>query len=167
MDSWRAFGMKIVFTSLSLLFSLSAFALTLPEPQLTPGRICNAQDPDFEKYDYEEGIARCKRNVSVGDKQRVATNYGGIPRKDWPNYEFDHLIPLCAGGTNNETNIWPQPIDEAKDKDLLENQVCLKMRNGELLQHEAIQQMKNWFEEFLRKRKTSLIYNAKMAKTPR
>jgi phage pi2 protein 07 len=33
---------------------------------------------------------------------------------------MDHLIPLGIGGADDESNLWPQPYDEAILKDKLE-----------------------------------------------
>ena len=68
------------------------------------------------------------------------------PESQWKNYEFDHLIPLCAGGSNDSRNIWPQPLDEAHEKDKVEDEVCQKMRAGEMKQAEAVHEIFAWFE---------------------
>ena len=66
--------------------------------------------------------------------------HAGVPEEDWSLYEFDHWYPLSIGGCNDERNLWPQvasssqcssvlsiralqPIDEAHQKDALENQL--------------------------------------------
>ncbi len=132
-----------------MLFSGSAHsqstAMTAPDPQLTPGVLCTPQDPNFAGLFYSEKIARCNRNVGTAEKQQVADNYGQIPKSEWPNYEFDHLIPLCAGGSDDIKNIWPQPIAEAHGKDKIEDEVCLGLQAGTMTQSEAIQKVHDWF----------------------
>ena len=131
-----------------LLFSLQTrAAITQPDPDLTPGKTCTAKDPYFQGYDYPTNVARCTRHVTKAEKIKVAEAYGGIDQSDWPSYEFDHLIPLCAGGSNDIKNLWPQPIDEAKDKDKIEDEVCAGLRSGDLTQKEAIQKVWDWFNE--------------------
>lgn len=131
-----------------LLLSGAGWAGTysLPDPQLTPGTLCSENDPNFDKLDYPEQIARCKRNVSEDEKAQIAHDYGDIPKSNWHNYEFDHLIPLCAGGSDDIRNVWPQPIGEAHDKDKLEDEVCSGMRDGTLSQAEAIAKVHAWFD---------------------
>ncbi|MGZ3774767.1 MAG: HNH endonuclease signature motif containing protein [Pseudobdellovibrionaceae bacterium] len=124
-----------------------AFAFTTPEYDKTPGVLCSTSNPDFKGFDYPEQIARCNRAVDLQKKQVIAADYGNIPRSEWSNYEFDHLIPLCAGGSNDIGNLWPQPIDQAKEKDVLENDICIAMKNGTLKQEEAVQKVYDWFKE--------------------
>ena len=33
----------------------------------------------------------------------------GLPPGTHPDYEIDHLIPLCLGGSDDPSNLWPQP----------------------------------------------------------
>ncbi len=133
---------------LSLFFLISfAEAFQQPNPKLTPGVACAEQDPDFKGFDYPSHVARCNRNISTLEKQRVAANYGNIPASEWKNYEFDHLLPLCAGGSNSDQNLWPQPIDEAHLKDALEVQICTAMKAGTMTQDEAFKKVRDWFAE--------------------
>lgn len=137
------------------IITLVAAALTVahaadlhaPDPNRTPGVLCTKTDPDFERYDYPEKIARCARNVSRSDKQTVAENYGGIPESRWERYEFDHLIPLCAGGSDDLRNLWPQPIGQARRKDQVEVEVCVAMKAGRMTQKQAVQRILGWFKQ--------------------
>jgi len=144
-------GQKDLFLVLVMLvfqaFAFAAGASTSPNPDLTPGLLCSPQDPNFQGYDYPEQIARCTRNVGYQEKAQIAASYGNIPESTWSNYEFDHLLPLCAGGSDDIRNLWPQPIDEAKQKDVLENRICSEMRAGTLTQAAAVQQVYDWFRE--------------------
>jgi hypothetical protein len=115
-----------------------------PDPALTPGAICTQQDPHFQGYDYPDHVARCRRALSESGKQKVAASYGNVPRHKWKDYEFDHLIPLCAGGSNDLRNIWMQPIDEALDKDELERRICTGLRSGTMNQREALGEVDVW-----------------------
>jgi hypothetical protein len=118
-----------------------------PLPEVTPGLICTVEDPDFDGLVYSEKIPHCKRNVSESDKRRVAASYGNVPRPEWKNYEFDHLIPLCAGGSNDLRNIWMQPIEEALSKDKLEVQICNGLRSGTMTHETALQKVDAWITE--------------------
>jgi hypothetical protein len=131
----------------ALLFVINVHAVsTPPNATLTPGALCTARDPNFDKYDYPEQVARCKRNVNTAEKQKVADEYGHLPKSQWSNYEFDHLVPLCAGGSNDITNLWPQPLDQAKVKDQIEDEVCKGMRNGTMSQAQAVARIHGWFK---------------------
>ena len=121
--------------------------MTKPNPQLTPGVLCTANDPDFKGYDYPSKIPRCNRKISNLEKTEVAKNYGNIPASQWLNYEFDHFMPLCAGGANSIQNLWPQPIAEAKQKDVIEVQVCTALKAGTLTQDQALQKIQDWFHQ--------------------
>lgn len=141
--------MKSIIVLVFLLFSVFSYAWTQPDAELTPGVLCTEEDPDFSELDYDEEIPRCERNVSTAEKQKVAKSYGNIPKDQWADYEFDHFIPLCVGGSNNIKNIWPQPIDEAKEKDVIEDQVCRGLQKGTMTQAEAVKKIHNWFNQSL------------------
>ena len=140
--------------SVSLTFIFSSFAVgaigtvqvnsfVQPNPQLTPGKLCTPDDPNFSTYRYPAHIAYCTRNVTDLEKQKVANAYG-VPRADWSKYEFDHLIPLNAGGSDDAENIWPQPIAEAHEKDKVELDIFNKLSAGKMDQAQAIQEIKDW-----------------------
>jgi hypothetical protein len=62
----------------------------------------------------------------------------GLPAGTHPDYEIDHLIPLCLGGSDDPSNLWPQPrrnIEEtwnAEAKDRLEHLMCEMVCNGQI-----------------------------------
>lgn len=129
-------GLMLGLIVLQLTFPAFAFPQTtsieagavLPNPQLTPGavnpiltqtKICASgfRTPPF-------------RHVTPQMKARVYKLYH---RKKKPGVccEVDHLIPLELGGSNDITNLWPQPYKPepgAHQKDTLESwahqQVC-------------------------------------------
>lgn len=97
-----------------------------PNPNRTPG----ALTADPVAVVCHPGYARSHRETSEALKRRVLLSYG-IRREDRGAYEVDHLQPLCMGGADVETNLWPQsreaPDGEgwtAGDKDKLERCVC-------------------------------------------
>jgi hypothetical protein len=132
---------------LALAISVSCAFATKPDLNLTPGEICTPDNPDFAGYRYTSQIAYCKRNVTQEMKQKIADAYGGIPKSEWSNYEFDHLIPLSSGGDSSLANLWPQPIDEAKEKDKIEKQTYDGLNNGSLTQEQAIQIIRDWIDQ--------------------
>ncbi len=115
----------------------------LPNPEWTPGLFCTASDPDFVGYRYEVHIPYCRRHVTESEKDDVARLYG-IPKADYSKYEFDHFIPLSAGGSDSPKNIWPQPLAEAKEKDKVEEAVYEGLRKGTMTQAEAEEKLHAW-----------------------
>jgi len=62
----------------------------------------------------------------------------GLPPGTHPDYEIDHLIPLCLGGSDDPSNLWPQPrrsIEQtwnAEAKDRLERLLCDMVCDGQI-----------------------------------
>lgn len=115
----------------------------LPDPALTPGALCAQQDPDFDGFRYPAHVAHCARNITSAMKDAVAKMYG-IPKSDYSKYEFDHFIPLAIGGKNDVKNLWPQPLDEAHDKDRVEDEAYYGMKSGKLTQEQAVALIRGW-----------------------
>lgn len=59
------------------------------------------------------------------------------------NYELDHYIPLCLGGSDDEDNLQFQPWQEALRKDAYEAEICRHVCSGDLTQSEAIHELKS------------------------
>lgn len=126
-------------------------ARVAPDAGYTPGHLCTAGDPNFKEYRYAEHIPYCNRVVTHAMKVEIAAHYG-VPESEWPNYEFDHLIPLAVGGDSSIDNLWPQPHgdpDGSDGKDRLENQLYLQMKAGTITQAEAVRQIYSWFNSAL------------------
>jgi hypothetical protein len=132
---------KVLFSSV-LFFSSLGFAVQ-PDYRITPGAICTADDPDFDGNVYPEQVPHCNRNFNNSKKMAVARAYN-VPPPQWKYYEFDHLIPLCAGGSNSVRNVWPEILPHAHMKDVLEDHVCSGMRAGLMSQKQAISMIFNW-----------------------
>jgi len=139
--------MKKIALLLLLSLSVTSVFATKPDPKLTPGELCTAANADFQEYRYPAHVAYCKRNVSHAKKVQIAAAYGGIPESEWHNYEFDHLIPLNAGGDSSVANLWPQPLVEAKDKDKVEQATYNGLNNGTLTQAQAVQMIWDWVDQ--------------------
>ncbi|KAJ3322039.1 chitin deacetylase [Boothiomyces sp. JEL0866] len=119
-------------------------------PKLTPGCLCTKSDINFQETRYKENIPYCKRNVATAEKQRVAKNYN-VPQSSWSNYEFDHFIPLAIGGSDDDYNLWPEPLtaDNSLAKDKVEEQAYQGMNSGTLTQKEAVQMILDWVNKNL------------------
>ncbi|MBF0298098.1 MAG: hypothetical protein HQK51_05220 [Oligoflexia bacterium] len=144
MRKWNISSLFFLSFILLLLNNDYLLAYTKPDRTLTPGSLCESSSADFIGHFYKAEIAKCKRNVSSQKKSEVAEKYD-IPRSEWNNYEFDHYIPLNAGGSNDISNIWPQPLDEAKEKNVVELKVYNGLQGGTMNQEEAVNEIENWF----------------------
>ena len=80
-----------------------------PDTTMTPGSVCTTGTTRR----YPEGITYCNRDVDRDLKRDLFRQYDvtlgyetqGMSRGD---FKIDHYIPLCAGGSNQATNLWPQ-----------------------------------------------------------
>jgi hypothetical protein len=48
----------------------------------------------------------------------------GLPRGPCPGYVIDHIVPLCAGGSDTAANMQWQAVEAAKIKDRDERRQC-------------------------------------------
>ena len=110
-----------------------------PDPILTPGKLC--QRPDV--FRYPERIAYCERDVTYESKMALIQKYDEelgfhIRMMNRGDFKIDHYIPLCAGGSNDLSNLWPQHRNIYKITDPIEPLVCEKMSQGKLSQRNAV-----------------------------
>lgn len=100
---------------------------SLPDQRCTPG----STFPDATKEQIcVSGYARAVRDVSASRKAQVYAEYG-IARHGPGEYEVDHLISLSLAGSNELTNLWPEPAtpkpgfhEKDKVEAYLHAQVC-------------------------------------------
>lgn len=137
--------MKIILASLLLISSSFAFEAsypTAPDLRLTPGSLC--QSGTVTRY--PEGIKYCKRDVSQSDKREVFETYrrdlGYRLPGDRADYKIDHFIPLCAGGSNQKNNLWPQHRSVYEVTDPMEGLGCEKLALGKISQKALIKRLK-------------------------
>lgn len=110
-----------------------------PELSETPGKLCDQPS----KVRYPEKIAYCDRDVSYETKEIIIHEYDqkfnySIAKMPRGEFKIDHLIPLCAGGSNDTTNLWPQHKSVYAITDPLEPVICSKMAQGRLKQNDAV-----------------------------
>jgi hypothetical protein len=112
-----------------------------PDANMTSGKYDTLSVGDLTKRWTEHcpsGKATCTysqahRNVPASVHTKVYDEYN-VPqaKRNIANGEVDHLYPLCAGGSNDISNLWYQPITNEwngqnfgfKEKDRLETYIC-------------------------------------------
>ncbi len=113
-----------------------------PDLQMTPGKLC----ANPTSYRYPERIPYCERNVDSATKAWVFTNYrkkGFSLSEPRDHYKIDHFIPLCAGGSNELTNLWPQHVDVYTVTDEMEGLGCQKLSQGKIKQAALVKLIKD------------------------
>jgi hypothetical protein len=133
--------LKLGAVSLLTFFSNAVFATGFPmgpDERLTTGALCEQGN----SLRYEERIEYCNRNVSSSKKWEIIDRYEelGYEIRSYgrDNFKIDHLIPLCAGGSNEESNLWPQHRTVYEQTDRIEEMSCRLMAQGTLTQDKAV-----------------------------
>jgi hypothetical protein len=97
------------------------------------------------------GFTTKVRDVPVSLKKKVFESYG-IPWEEHSGYEVDHFISLVLGGSNDQSNLWPQSYKgtwNARVKDRLEVKLHKMVCSGQIslkAAQEAIQT--DWIAAF-------------------
>ena len=134
---------------LGLASALSAFAQQgrLPDPRLTPGSIMAGVSPQMA---CTVGYSRSVRYVPVAKKREVYREYR-IPYVKGED-EVDHLIPLVLLGSNDISNLWPEPYGAvwgAREKDALESRLHHLVCRGQISLPDAQRIIaSNWIEAY-------------------
>lgn len=130
---------------LCLLLSFSAIAADYPfapDARLTNGALCTTPS----EYRYPEQIPYCERDVATATKNDIFVAYRRLgyilPSGSRKDYKIDHYIPLCMGGSNQTTNLWPQHITLYTKTDPLEKAICDKMKAGRMEQSAGVRMIK-------------------------
>lgn len=141
----------LVLSTLSFQQSFAASFPTTPAKQMTPGKLCDQP----ETYRYPEKIAYCGRDVHPELKRQIIEDYDRtfgyrIENMNRRDFKIDHYIPLCMGGSNDVTNLWPQHVSVYTQTDVLEEALCEQMARGKILQKDAVKliiEAKNHLDE--------------------
>jgi len=136
--------MKILVILSLMTIAASAFAYgpnypTTPNTALTPGKLCDRPSG----FRYPENIAYCERDVTYETKEFLIKNYDRklgyhIQTMNRMDFKIDHFIPLCAGGSNDPVNLWPQHKSVYQQTDPVEPLLCQRMLEGKLSQTDAV-----------------------------
>jgi hypothetical protein len=106
----------------------------LPDPVLTPGAVRTADKAGV----CMDRHTRQYRHWSRGQADRILQEYGLPPGPYGQSYEIDHLIPLDLGGSDEDSNLWPEPrrsiepVWNAERKDRLEWRMADMVCGGQL-----------------------------------
>ncbi len=120
----------------------------LPDAACTPGAIFpTATVGEICKPGYTTQV----RDVPIEVKDQVYAEYG-IASHEPGQYEVDHLIALELGGSNDISNLWPEPADPRPgfhEKDQLENYLHDQVCSGTLpLQQAQLEIATNWLAAY-------------------
>jgi hypothetical protein len=90
----------------------------LPDPACTPGSVAATADPGDDPAKAADQAEVCNagfeshhRPATVRRFRDAAMKAYRVPAGDLGRVEYDHLIPLSLGGSNDVTNLWPQVSD--------------------------------------------------------
>jgi hypothetical protein len=130
---FRQLSLTTVVTFIALFATAPVCAFeNLPDKNLTGGSVRTGE------RDAACGHAKESRGrMNAVRRDQILSRYG-LPPGTHPDYEIDHLIPLCLGGSDDPSNLWPQPrrsIEEtwnAEAKDRLERRMCSMVCGGEI-----------------------------------
>ncbi len=122
----------------------------LPDSACTPGAIF----PQVTKDEVcTKGYTQTVRSVPLGVKDAVYKEYGIYSHKTG-EYEVDHFISLELGGSNDISNLWPEPANPAPgfhQKDLVENYLNEQVCKGIISLSEAQKEIStNWLDVYNR-----------------
>ena len=123
-------------------------AFLYPLENYTPGKADTLLLSDLNRTYNGQTYSQSHRNVPQSEKQQVCDEYKTCDMLGKAK-EIDHFYPLCAGGSNNITNLWPQPENNQwngvnygyHEKDKLESYICMEIKAGRLDPKEAYQRM--------------------------
>lgn len=131
---------------LSLLLAGALSLPLLPDESLTPGAILTTDT----KTVCTPGYAGSVRHVTQSTKNKIFAEYGIKPSGD---FEIDHLISLQLGGSNDESNLWPQSYTtmpyNAHVKDVLESYLHHLVCKGKMTLQDAQEAIRgNWINTY-------------------
>lgn len=135
----------------------------IPDPRCTPGAINPTVTPDV--LDAPGFRTRCIRNRVTTEREKAVTYRWYDIRHPRHNRgrrqicELDHLVPLELGGADTLDNIWPEcgPAHgpfwkrDFKRKDLVENYLAKKVKEGKMPLWQAQQDIARDWTTYLAK----------------
>lgn len=121
----------------------------LPDSGVTPGKVDVTLTK--ERLCSPKFHTKSVRNVPFSTKKMVCASYG---QNKCPGrkFEIDHLIAIEIGGSNDISNLWPQPVDTKNvigyhTKDIVENKARRSVCQGHISLADAQKGMaSDWFK---------------------
>ncbi len=121
-----------------------------PDPALTPGAVLTTDAATV----CAPGYATSVRNVPVAEKREVYAEYHLAYPQPAGSYEADHFISLELGGSNDITNLWPEPAlprPGFHEKDVVENYLHDQVCSGKLSLPDAQKEIStDWYAVYVR-----------------
>lgn len=121
--------------------------MRLPDRRYTPGKVADVSKTQACSTHWGKDV----RHVTPKMKATVCAWYGAknCPGAKW---EVDHLIPRELGGADDVSNLWPQPIQQARLKDRLENALHNEVCAGKISLKAAQREMaQDWYAAYLKR----------------
>ena len=116
----------------------------LPDKDCTPGAII---DGATKEQICVSGYSQSVRNVPEKEKNEVYASYN-VTSHPTGAYEVDHLVSLELGGSNDISNLWPEPVSPTPgfhEKDKVENYLHKLVCDGNISLGDAqIEIANNW-----------------------
>jgi hypothetical protein len=114
-----------------------------PDPKLTPGAVWTVRAADICGKVLPPTP---KREQLIILKHEVFSRYH-LPWSRQNRYAFkiDQLVPPSLGGDYVLTNLWPEPWDEAKKKEKIEDKMALDFCKHDGTD-EGLSSLQKWFE---------------------
>lgn len=120
----------------------------LPDKDCTPGAVINEAT---KEQICVSGYSQSVRNVSEKTKNEVFASYN-ITSHPTGTYEVDHLVSLELGGSNDISNLWPEPANPKpgfREKDKVENYLHKQVCDGNISLGDAQKEIaNNWLSVF-------------------
>ncbi len=169
---------RVLLTLAFCILAIPSFARDLPDSEKTPGvplikvpdavaaecissktgRSVEAGDTVTLQMVCTPAYTQCVRKVPIETKKAVYHSYGlagnhnGYCESD-QGCEVDHLISLELGGSNDQSNLWPEPYQDeqwnAHVKDQLENFLHHEVCAGRISLKQAQKEISaNWIASF-------------------
>jgi hypothetical protein len=131
-----------------------------PNPKLTQGKADTLNIQDLLKSYNGQTYSQFHRSVNTAEHKQVYDEYQVNPQARNIQFgEVDHFYPLCAGGSNDISNLWYQPLTlnwngqnfGFKTKDKLETYICQQIKAQKITPQDAYNCIvSDWISCFLK-----------------